>query len=347
MRFRFLAVPFLIAASPTPPAQQSLVEPLPVVLAPYVHDGAFEAGDFHWLRGQFDGATAIDKANDAAIVSWRQRCFASDLAQTRSDLVAIGVNAGSSLDTIPYRTLICNQVATLPEPLNRHDWDGFARDVTTVRPVAQGFFAALKFAESASSARSTTLADLLVARVVGDQIVRQGLNWASGGASDAPALSLTPQQSGILVAEIAMAMAARDRANTEWLKGIVALQGWPTRTKVGDGAAGAAWLLVQHADADPAFQTRVLRLMEPLVKTGEVNKKNFAYLYDRVMLKLVGKQRYATQMTCHEGRYVPLPVEDERKIDMLRHEVGLDPLAQYQKQMIKDMGSCSEAPNEQ
>jgi hypothetical protein len=35
--------------------------------------------------------------------------------------------------------------------------------------------------------------------------------------------------------------------------------------------------------------------MEPLVAQGEVTKQNYAYLYDRIMLKLAGKQRYATQ----------------------------------------------------
>jgi hypothetical protein len=97
------------------------------------------------------------------------------------------------------------------------------------------------------------------------------------------------------------AMTARDHANTEWLKGIVAERGWPTISQVGEEAAFNAWLLVQHADHDPLFQLRSLRLMEPLVAQGEVTKQNYAYLYDRIMLKLAGKQRYATQVMCRDG----------------------------------------------
>lgn len=339
MRFVILAAPLLIAASPPTPA-----DPPPPVLAPYIQNGSFEPGDFHWLRGEFDGANAADKAADAAILAWRQRCRASDLAQARADLVGMGISAGASLDSIPYRTLVCDQVASLPEPLNLHNWRGFDRDVALVRPIAQAFLAAVKFAESASAARTPALGDVLKARVVGEQALRHGLDWASGGTADASPPSLTPQQRGILVSEIAMAMAARDHANTEWLKGIVASQGWPTRSQVGDGAAGVAWLLVQHADADPAFQAQALRLMEPLVTTGEVNPKNYAYLYDRVMLKLVGKQRYATQLTCRAGRYVPQPIEDDRKVDSLRRGVGLGSLADYEQKLSKGMGPCDDAP---
>lgn len=339
MRRLFFAVPLLIAASP-----QTAAEPPPTVLAPYIHDGAFEPGDYRWLRGEFDGSNANDKANDAAILAWRKRCRVNDMKQTRAELTAMGISAGPSLERIPYRSLICDQVASLPEPLDLRDWEGFARDVTKVQPIAQGFLAGVKLAEQAAAPDSPALGDMLNAKLIGDQVLRRGLDWASGGASDAPVLSLTPQQRGILVSEIAIAMARRDHDNTEWLKGVVASQGWPTRTKVGDSAATVAWLLVQHADADPAFQARALRLMEPLAATGEVNKKNYAYLYDRVMLKLVGKQRYATQLTCRAGQYVPLPVEDDREVDSWRRKAGMGALADYQRQVTKNSGPCSDGP---
>jgi beta-glucosidase len=54
--------------------------------------------------------------------------------------------------------------------------------------------------------------------------------------------------------------------------------------------------LVQHADDDPVFQLKMLRLMEPLAAGGQVSPRNYALLYDRVMLQMVG--------TLHDG---PLP----------------------------------------
>ncbi|HLA63912.1 MAG TPA: DUF6624 domain-containing protein, partial [Rhodothermales bacterium] len=75
---------------------------------------------------------------------------------------------------------------------------------------------------------------------------------------------------------------AIDSLNTEWLRAIVARRGWPTVSQVGADAAGGAWLLVQHADRDPAFQRAMLALMEPLAASGEVSRSNVAYLTDRV-----------------------------------------------------------------
>ena len=45
-----------------------------------------------------------------------------------------------------------------------------------------------------------------------------------------------------------------DRINREWLKGEIEKKGWPGFSLVGYDGADAAWLLVQHADADLAFQ---------------------------------------------------------------------------------------------
>lgn len=330
----------LVAASPPQP-----VEPPPAVIASNLHNGVFDPGDYRWMRGQFDGASEADKANDEAIDSWRRRCRAKDLTEARAELANIGIRAGSSLQTIPYRTLICNQVSTLPEPLNLHDWAGFERDVAYVRPIAQGFLAAVALAEKAGEPRSDSLGDQLDARSAGEQTLRRGLDWASGNSSDAPVLSLAAQQRGVLVSEIAMALAARDHANTEWLKAVVAKQGWPLKTKVGDAAADVAWLLVQHADADPAFQAKALRLMEPLVAAREVNPKNYAYLYDRVMLKITGKQRYASQLTCRDGHWRPQPLEDEVAVDLQRRKGGLSLLADDLKQVDKEMGACEVPPN--
>lgn len=330
-----LFIPALVAAAPPPPAG----------IAPYIHDDRFEPGDYQWLRGEFDHANAAEVAAYQAMVDWRRRCRASDMAETRAELAELGVSASASLDTIPYRSLVCDQVATLPEPLNLYDWAGFAHDVSVVRPIAQGFLAAVSMGENTAKVDGAELRDALNARVTGEQVLRSGLLWAQDPSTPgSPALMLTSQQRGILASEFAIAMATRDHANTAWLKGIVAAQGWPKRSQVGERAAKAAWLLVQHADADPAFQVRALRLMEPLVSTGEVDRKSYAYLYDRVMLKVAGKQRYATQLTCRNGRFVPQPLEDEHMVDTRRREAGMDTLVEYETRALHDMGPCHDNP---
>lgn len=330
-----LLIPALTAAAPPPPA----------AIAPYIHDGQFEPGDYRWLRGKFDGATSAEVTAYKAMIDWRRRCRTSDMVETRAELAGLELNAGPSLDTIPYRSLVCDQIANEPEPLDLHDWAGFVHDVSLVRLIRQGFLTAVSMGEEAAEVDGAALRDALNGKVTGEQMLRGGVLWARDASTPkAPALTLTPQQRGILVSEFAIALAARDHANTAWLKGIVATRGWPRRSQVGDRAAKMAWLLVQHADADPAFQVRALRLMEPLVSTGEADRKNYAYLYDRVMLKVVGKQRYATQLMCQSGRLVPQPLEDERLVDARRRGAGLGTLAEYEARVMRDIGACDDNP---
>lgn len=62
---------------------------------------------------------------------------------------------------------------------------------------------------------------------------------------------------------------AVDADNTWWLAALVAEHGWPHINNVGFEAAHAAWLLAQHADADPVQQRTFLALMRDAVADGE------------------------------------------------------------------------------
>jgi hypothetical protein len=125
-----------------------------------------------------------------------------------------------------------------------------------------------------------------------------------------------------------------DHENTEALKAAIAKYGWPGNKLVGEEAAHDAFLLAQHADQDPAFQKQALALMEPLVKTGEVLPRNYAYLYDRVAVAEKRPQRYGTQFNGSE----PQPIEDEANVDARRKEVGLGTMAEYRKEMERTYG---------
>ena len=92
-----------------------------------------------------------------------------------------------------------------------------------------------------------------------------------------------------------------DGENTQWLKQIVEQRGWPTKSMVGSDGANAAWLLVQHADADIKFQRKCLDLMAALPK-NEVSQTDFAYLTDRVLLAEGKNQLYGTQFDLVDGK---------------------------------------------
>jgi hypothetical protein len=131
-----------------------------------------------------------------------------------------------------------------------------------------------------------------------------------------------------------------DEENTAWLRRVVEERGWPKRSEVGDEAAGAAWLLVQHSDHDPAFQRECLELLEEAVGAGEASASNLAYLTDRVLRAEGMPQRYGTQFQPGpDGGLEPQPLEEPEQVDRRRADVGLGPLAEYARQINEMYGA--------
>jgi hypothetical protein len=127
--------------------------------------------------------------------------------------------------------------------------------------------------------------------------------------------------------------ASIDVANTKRMKEIVEQMGWPTRSKVGGHASEMAWLLVQHADLDRAFQRMCLELMKAQA-AGEVSQGNIAYLEDRVRVGDGRPQLYGTQFSRDEtGHFGPQPIEDADHVDERRQAMGLQPLSDYARDM--------------
>jgi len=125
-----------------------------------------------------------------------------------------------------------------------------------------------------------------------------------------------------------------DRDNKNWLKQVVKQHGWPGKTLVGTDGAHAAFLLVQHASLDLAFQKQCLMLMQHAPK-GEVAAVEIAYLLDRVRLAEGKKQRYGTQVEMKYGKWIVRDVEDPCQLDQRRKEVGLPPIKDYLQSIQK------------
>jgi hypothetical protein len=171
----------------------------------------------------------------------------------------------------------------------------------------------------------------LVERVEEDQKARKQLIdlQARQGGKDADAAKKEVEAATKKMQEI-------DARNTAWLKEVVSKHGWPGKLLVGKDGSQKAWLLVQHADQDPEFQKRCLKLLAEAVKKGEASPENLAYLTDRVRVADKEKQVYGTQFHEVDGRMEPHPIEDEANVDKRRKEVSLPPLAEYRK-MIEEM----------
>ena len=135
-------------------------------------------------------------------------------------------------------------------------------------------------------------------------------------------------------------MRALAAANAAWLKTVLARIGWFDISRYGAEASQAAWLIVQHADHDPAWQTEMLEALRPRVARGDMQGNYFAYLVDRVAVNAGRPQTYGTQGRCvGPGDWQPRPLVDPGDLDRRRAEVGLTPIAEYRGRFTCSDGS--------
>jgi hypothetical protein len=126
------------------------------------------------------------------------------------------------------------------------------------------------------------------------------------------------------------ALSAGDAPLLARLRAIVSARGWPGRRLVGDDAAHAAWLILQHAD--PVYQRKMLPVIRARVVRGDVRAADGALLEDRVRMGQGRKQRFGSALrytTTPGAPPVLYPIEAEECVDQRRAKVLLPPLSDY------------------
>jgi hypothetical protein len=132
----------------------------------------------------------------------------------------------------------------------------------------------------------------------------------------------------------------QDSANAAWLDEQITRFGWFDIPTFGEAADTSAWLIAQHNDRDPAFQQRVLAILEPLAASGGTSPSNYAYLHDRVAVNTGRPQRYGTQGRCTERNvWTPREIEDRDLLDDRRVAAGIGPMADYNASMNRRCAS--------
>lgn len=117
--------------------------------------------------------------------------------------------------------------------------------------------------------------------------------------------------------------------NAERLAGVIDRIGWPTAAVVGERAAGAAWLLAQHAIGDPSFFRRCAELVAAAARRDEIPARFSARMQDRIRVLEGRPQIYGTQFDWNEaGEFAPCAIEDPDGIDERRLAMGLETLAE-------------------
>jgi hypothetical protein len=114
---------------------------------------------------------------------------------------------------------------------------------------------------------------------------------------------------------------------------IIQIIGWPKICDVGENAARAAFLILQHGDHDT--RKMLFQHFKIAVESGNARKSDFAMLEDRILVADGNKQKYGTQFSRgQDGKPVLVPIEDPDNIDARRASMGLGPLNENVKRIL-------------
>jgi hypothetical protein len=119
-----------------------------------------------------------------------------------------------------------------------------------------------------------------------------------------------------------------DSANSRRLRDLVQKHGWPRKSVVGEEAAQAAFLVVQHSPLR-AFQKDMLALLRAAAERDDASRSDVALLVDRVRTQEGKPQLYGTQFQIRADTLMPHEIEDPAGLDARREEMGLAPMADY------------------
>lgn len=124
-------------------------------------------------------------------------------------------------------------------------------------------------------------------------------------------------------------MALQDSLNLLRVTAIIDSAGWLSAEEVGAKASQALFLVLQHADRQPAVQARYLPIMREAVAEGRARPRELAMLEDRVAVNSGRPQLYGSQIGWKDGRPFMQPIADEARVNERRAAVGLEPLERY------------------
>lgn len=122
-----------------------------------------------------------------------------------------------------------------------------------------------------------------------------------------------------------------DERNTKRVVEMIEQYGWPGNSMVGRSGSTAAFLVIQHANAD--VQLKYLAMMREAAAKGELAKSSLALLEDRVLVRQGKSQIYGSQLRNNPdtNKMEFYPIEDEAHVDERRSTVGLGTLTEYAK----------------
>lgn len=92
-------------------------------------------------------------------------------------------------------------------------------------------------------------------------------------------------------------------------------------------------VLALHASRTPTLQIFILQKYEVLREDHKHLLRSYAFLADKVGLRLGQGQIYGTQFGCIQGVFTAVDLNNIETVEVRREEVGLEPLEEYRKKV--------------
>lgn len=313
----------------------------PELLKTVPSGGSLELSALEWLAPRFSESRG-DQGKWKALLDWTRDVASKEQSGAMQRALQDAGADAKALTPSCYRDERCalvinaeqtaqafNSFAALEAAAERA-----APYVRTYRQVLKSVEDVHKVADGAPE--DERLAGELFRRFSQDQILRYAFDGLPGQNED----STIDDVYALYALALESDLRALDDSNIEFADQLLNRQGrWPAPPDISEQMHRHLWTLVQHGDHRPDIQYKALVQMQERFQGAKLPSQ-YALLYDRVMIKLAGQQRYGTQVTCEDGERVSLPLDASAPIDELRSSVGLQPLSEY----LKVFPKCNGAP---
>jgi len=126
--------------------------------------------------------------------------------------------------------------------------------------------------------------------------------------------------------DLVMKMNEADSVNQVAIRKIIDEHGWLPKSKIGEKAASAIFLIIQHSDVE--IMEKYFPLFQEMVLKDEANKADAAMMEDRILMYNKKKQIYGTQASMRETEagpeYFIWPIENASEVNQRRKEAGFE-----------------------
>jgi hypothetical protein len=116
-----------------------------------------------------------------------------------------------------------------------------------------------------------------------------------------------------------------DSSNQAKVLPILEKYGWLPKSRIGEKAADALFLVIQHSKLETI--EKYLPQMEEMAKQGEAGATDAAMMRDRLLMFQGKRQVYGTQAVSYireDGKHAIWPIEDVENVNKRRKEVGFE-----------------------